>query len=134
MGFAGIVGGSHTPSPRRCKKQKLLAKTPVPVLLLGETGVGKENFAQGIHRAGQPIERPFVALNCGGLSKDLLASELFGHMRGRLHRRTSRRGMVGKVEAANGGTLFLDEIGENATGVAAALLASSGGRGDLSNR
>jgi sigma-54 dependent transcriptional regulator, acetoin dehydrogenase operon transcriptional activator AcoR len=110
MGFAGIVGGSHTLA-QAVQKAKLLAKTHVPVLLLGETGVGKENFAQGIHRAGQTVERPFVALNCGGLSKDLLASELFGHCEGAFTG-ARRGGMVGKVEAANGGTLFLDEIGE----------------------
>jgi transcriptional regulator with PAS, ATPase and Fis domain len=79
--------------------------------LLGETGVGKENIAQGIHRTGRTGERPFVVLNCGGLSKDLLASELFGHCEGAFTG-SRRGGMVGKVEAANGGTLFLDEIGE----------------------
>lgn len=97
------------------QKAKLLAKTNVPVLLLGETGVGKENFAQGIHlcvpAGARPVERPFVAINCGGLSKDLLASELFGHCEGAFTG-SRRGGMVGKVEAANGGTLFLDEIGE----------------------
>jgi transcriptional regulator of acetoin/glycerol metabolism len=109
-GFAGIVGSSDALT-QAVQKAKLLAKTNVPVLLLGETGVGKENFAQGIHNAGQAVERPFVALNCGGLSKDLLASELFGHCEGAFTG-SRRGGMVGKVEAANGGTLFLDEIGE----------------------
>jgi transcriptional regulator with PAS, ATPase and Fis domain len=117
-------------------KARLLARTNVPVLLLGETGVGKENFSRAIHRAGnrsgnrtghsptgqtsgQPrvpplepsIDQPFVALNCGGLSKDLLASELFGHAEGAFTG-SRRGGMIGKIEAANGGTLFLDEIGE----------------------
>ena len=110
MGFSGIVGGSDALA-QAVQKAKLLAKTNVPVLLLGETGVGKENFAQGIHRSGQTVDRPFVALNCGGLSKDLLASELFGHCEGSFTG-ARRGGMVGKVEAANGGTLFLDEIGE----------------------
>lgn len=109
-GFAGIVGSSDALA-QAVQKAKLLAKTKVPVLLLGETGVGKENFAQGIHRSGQTAERPFVALNCGGLSKDLLASELFGHCEGAFTG-SRRGGMVGKVEAANGGTLFLDELGE----------------------
>jgi transcriptional regulator of acetoin/glycerol metabolism len=108
--FADIVGSSDA-LMQAMQKAKLLAKTNVPVLLLGETGVGKENFAQGIHRTGQIGERPFVALNCGGLSKDLLASELFGHCEGSFTG-SRRGGMVGKVEAANGGTLFLDEIGE----------------------
>ncbi len=109
-GFAGIVGASETLA-KAVQKAKLLGKTHVPVLLLGETGVGKENFAQGIHRSGPAGERPFVALNCGGLSKDLLASELFGHCEGAFTG-SRRGGMVGKIEAANGGTLFLDEIGE----------------------
>lgn len=113
-GFAGIVGASEA-LVQAVQKAKLLAKTNVPVLLLGETGVGKENFAQGIHlcvpAGARPVERPFVAINCGGLSKDLLASELFGHCEGAFTG-SRRGGMVGKVEAANGGTLFLDEIGE----------------------
>ncbi|NDP60107.1 MAG: sigma-54-dependent Fis family transcriptional regulator [Oxalobacteraceae bacterium] len=108
--FAGIVGDS-APLLRAIGKARLLAKTNVPVLLLGETGVGKENFSQGIHRAGHPGTQPFVALNCGGLSKDLLASELFGHAEGAFTG-SRRGGMAGKIEAANGGTLFLDEIGE----------------------
>ena len=79
-----------------------------PVLLLGETGVGKEEFARGIHGASGG---PYVALNCGGLSRELLASELFGYAEGAF---TGARkgGMAGKIEAASGGTLFLDEIGE----------------------
>jgi len=109
-GFASIVGHSAALT-EAVRKAKLLAKTKVSVLLLGETGVGKENFAQGIHRCDQVGERPFVALNCGGLSPDLLASELFGHAEGAFTG-SRRGGMVGKVEAANGGTLFLDEIGE----------------------
>jgi transcriptional regulator with PAS, ATPase and Fis domain len=109
-GFAGMVGSSDA-LVQAVQRAKLLAKTNVPVLLLGETGVGKENIAQGIHRTGRTGERPFVVLNCGGLSKDLLASELFGHCEGAFTG-SRRGGMVGKVEAANGGTLFLDEIGE----------------------
>jgi transcriptional regulator of acetoin/glycerol metabolism len=120
QGFAGIVGAS-APLLQAVSKARLLAKTNVPVLLQGETGVGKENFSRGIHRAGQlpgkqssgkhPPERPFIALNCGGLSKDLLASELFGHAEGAFTG-SRRGGMTGKIEAADGGTLFLDEIGE----------------------
>jgi transcriptional regulator of acetoin/glycerol metabolism len=109
-GFAGIVGTSLVLT-QAVQKAKLLAKTNVPVLLLGETGVGKENFAQGIHHAGPTADHPFVAVNCGGLSKDLLASELFGYCEGAFTG-ARRGGMMGKVEAANGGTLFLDELGE----------------------
>jgi transcriptional regulator of acetoin/glycerol metabolism len=89
-------------------KARQLSRSRAPVLLQGETGVGKEEFARGIHGncAG-----PYVAVNCGGLSRDLLASELFGYADGAF---TGARkgGMIGKIEAAHGGTLFLDEIGE----------------------
>ncbi|CAN5501246.1 sigma-54-dependent Fis family transcriptional regulator [soil metagenome] len=109
-GFDALIGSS-APLTRAIQKAKMLAKSSVSVLLLGETGVGKENFAQGLHRFGQIGERPFVALNCGSLSRDLLASELFGHCEGSFTG-ARRGGMMGKIEAANGGTLFLDEIGE----------------------
>jgi len=109
-GFASIV----TVDPGLCealRKADQLARSRVPVLLLGETGVGKEEFAQGIHRASPFRDGPYVALNCGGLSRELLASELFGYVDGAF---TGARkgGLVGKIEAANGGTLFLDELGE----------------------
>jgi transcriptional regulator of acetoin/glycerol metabolism len=93
------------------EKAKLLAEVDVPVLLLGETGVGKERIARVIHESGRRKDGPFVALNCGGLPRDLLASELFGYVEGAFTG-ARRSGMVGKIEAAGGGTLFLDEIGE----------------------
>ncbi len=93
------------------RKAGQLARSRVPVLLLGETGVGKEEFAQGIHRASPFGGGPFVPLNCGGLSRELLASELFGYVDGAFTG-ARRGGLVGKIEAASGGTLFLDEIGE----------------------
>ncbi|MBS0542880.1 MAG: sigma 54-interacting transcriptional regulator, partial [Proteobacteria bacterium] len=109
-GFASIV----TADAGLCealRKADQLARSRVPVLLLGETGVGKEEFAQGIHKASPFRDGPYVALNCGGLSRELLASELFGYVDGAF---TGARkgGLVGKIEAADGGTLFLDEIGE----------------------
>ncbi|MGH8524023.1 MAG: sigma-54 interaction domain-containing protein, partial [Gammaproteobacteria bacterium] len=88
-----------------------LAKARAPVLLLGETGTGKEVFAKSIHSSSPLSEGPFIALNCGSLSKDLLASELFGHREGAFTG-SRRGGMIGKIEAADGGTLFLDELGE----------------------
>ncbi|GAB3761944.1 sigma-54-dependent Fis family transcriptional regulator [Ramlibacter monticola] len=89
-------------------KARQLARGRTPVLLLGETGVGKEEFARGIHGDSGG---PYVALNCGGLSRELLASELFGYAEGAF---TGARkgGLAGKIEASHGGTLFLDEIGE----------------------
>ena len=109
-GFEALIGNS-APLLQAIHKAKMLAKSNVSVLLLGQTGTGKENFAQGLHRFGQIGERPFVAVNCGSLSRDLLASELFGHCEGSFTG-ARRGGMMGKIEAANGGTLFLDEIGE----------------------
>ncbi len=88
-----------------------LARSSVPVLLLGETGVGKDVFARAIHETGGSQDAPFVALNCGGFSRELLTSELFGYVEGSFTG-ARRGGMMGKIEAAQGGTLFLDEIGE----------------------
>jgi len=93
------------------EKARQLASLDVPVLLQGETGVGKEMFARAIHEGGQRRNGRFVALNCGGLPRDILASELFGYVDGAFTG-ARRSGMIGKIEAAAGGTLFLDEIGE----------------------
>ncbi|PKO52074.1 MAG: sigma-54-dependent Fis family transcriptional regulator, partial [Betaproteobacteria bacterium HGW-Betaproteobacteria-21] len=109
-GFASIVT-ADTGLRDAVRKADQLARSRVPVLLLGETGVGKEEFAQGIHQASPFRDGPYVALNCGGLSRELLASELFGYVDGAFTG-ARRGGLVGKIEAANGGTLFLDEIGE----------------------
>ncbi|KER69975.1 Fis family transcriptional regulator [Burkholderia cepacia] len=108
--FERIVGVS-TVLRAAVGRARQLARSRVPVLLLGETGVGKELFAQGIHQASDRAEGPFVALNCGGLSRDLLASELFGYAEGAFTG-ARKSGAAGKIEAADGGTLFLDEIGE----------------------
>jgi transcriptional regulator with PAS, ATPase and Fis domain len=93
------------------RRARLLAKSPVPVLLLGETGVGKDAFAQALHAGGAQSSGPFVAINCGGFSRELLTSELFGYAEGAFTG-ARRGGMTGKIEAADGGTLFLDEVGE----------------------
>jgi len=107
---AQIIGDS--PALNKAKHHALqLAKLHVPVLLLGPTGAGKEVFARVLHNAGSDAARPFVPLNCGSMTRDLLASELFGYAEGAFTG-AKRGGMVGKFEAADGGTLFLDEIGE----------------------
>jgi transcriptional regulator of acetoin/glycerol metabolism len=93
------------------EKCRRVAVTAAPVLLLGETGVGKEVFAHGIHAASPRRDRPFVVINCGSVSRELLSSELFGYVDGAFTG-ARRGGMAGKIEAASGGTLFLDEIGE----------------------
>ncbi|HKX03006.1 MAG TPA: sigma-54-dependent Fis family transcriptional regulator [Methylomirabilota bacterium] len=108
---SGQIVGSSALLRQALEKAKVLAEVDVPVLLLGETGVGKEQFARALHDGGPRTDRPFVAVNCGGLPRELLASELFGYVDGAF---TGARhsGMVGKIESASGGTLFLDEIGE----------------------
>ncbi|MBP0594296.1 sigma-54-dependent Fis family transcriptional regulator [Paraburkholderia sp. LEh10] len=108
--FSTIIGQSSQ-LLEAIRKAQQLAKVAVPVLLLGETGVGKELFARGIHQASTRADGPFVALNCGSLSRDLLSSELFGYAEGAFTG-ARRSGMTGKIEAADRGTLFLDEIGE----------------------
>jgi transcriptional regulator with PAS, ATPase and Fis domain len=93
------------------QKARLLASVSTPVLLMGETGVGKDVFARFIHESSPQRAGPFIALNCGGLPRDLLSSELFGYAEGAFTG-ARRSGMMGKIEAANGGTLFLDEVAE----------------------
>ncbi|MFG1418959.1 sigma-54-dependent Fis family transcriptional regulator [Xanthobacter sp. V0B-10] len=108
--FGRLVGRS--PALRQAvARAEQLAKSRAPVLLLGETGVGKDVFAQALHAASPGRDGPFVALNCGGLSRELLSSELFGYAEGAFTG-ARRGGMMGKIEAADGGSLFLDEIGE----------------------
>lgn len=85
-----------------------LACTQTHVLIRGETGAGKEVVARCIHEASARREKPFVAINCGALAKDLIESELFGHQKGAFTGAIEKR--EGKLELASGGTLFLDEI------------------------
>ncbi|GAB6124714.1 sigma-54-dependent transcriptional regulator [Humidesulfovibrio idahonensis] len=87
-----------------------VAPTSSTVLLLGETGTGKELVARAIHQASQRSGKRFLAVNCGAFSEDLLASELFGHEKGAYTGAMERK--AGLFEAADGGTLFLDEVGE----------------------
>lgn len=81
------------------------------VLILGESGVGKEVFAKAIHEASEAAKAPFISINCGAIPEALFESELFGYERGAFSGANSK-GKKGKIELAQGGTLFLDEIGE----------------------
>lgn len=87
-----------------------IAAHEVPVLILGETGTGKELFAEAIHAASSRTGKPFIAVNCGAMPKDLANSELFGHKKGAFTGADSAR--PGHFREAEGGTLFLDEIGD----------------------
>ena len=99
---------------------KKVARTDVTVLLTGETGTGKEVFAQAIHHASNRNSAPIMAINCSAFSRDLLESELFGYRAGSFT--GAAKDKKGLVEAANHGTLFLDEIGEMAYTLQAKLL------------
>lgn len=90
---------------------KRIARSHTPVLLLGETGTGKEMFAQSIHQASSRGSGPFVVVNCAALPDELIESELFGHDEGAFTG-AKRGGYPGKFELAHGGTIFLDEVGE----------------------
>lgn len=89
---------------------KQVAQSDVPVLLRGETGVGKDLVARAIHERSKRSEHPFVAVNCGGFTEELFSSEIFGHKRGAFT--GAHADKPGRFALAEGGTLFLDEIGE----------------------
>lgn len=99
---------------------KKVAVTDTTVLLTGETGTGKEVFAQAIHRASPRHSHPFVAMNCSAFAKDILESELFGHKAGAFTGAVKDK--TGLIEEAHKGTLFLDEIGEMPMDLQAKLL------------
>ncbi|GAB7541772.1 sigma-54-dependent Fis family transcriptional regulator [Cupriavidus sp. 8B] len=108
--FGEIIGGSEVLEATKARARRI-APLDLPVLLLGETGAGKELFARALHRAGNRPEGPFIAVNCGAFTRELLASELFGYTDGAFTG-ARRGGLPGKFEQADGGTLFLDEVGE----------------------
>ncbi len=120
-----LEGGSQLvgTAPGMQRVRSLIAKvapTNSTVLILGETGTGKELVARSLHDQSLRAEKPFVAVNCGALPESLIESELFGHRKGSFTGADEHR--VGLFEVAGGGTLFLDEIGELPKGMQAKLL------------
>ena len=95
---------------RRWHKVELVSPTDSTVLIVGETGCGKELFARAVHSRSRRSARPLVKVNCGAIAPGLVESELFGHVKGAFTGAVEKR--VGRFELANGGTIFLDEISE----------------------
>src|ERR1700731_3244716 len=117
--FEDIVGSSE--ALRKVLRQvSKVASSDSTVLILGETGTGKELIARAIHRRSNRAERAFIGVNCAAIPASLVASELFGHEKGAFTGATQRR--LGRFESANGGTIFLDEVGDLPTDVQIALL------------
>jgi DNA-binding NtrC family response regulator len=115
------VFAGHSPSMRRLEREARAALDATgAVLLLGETGTGKGVLAQWLHRHGRRAAEPFVDLNCAGLARDLLESELFGHEKGAFTGAVAAK--TGLLEAAHRGTLFLDEVGDMDLAIQARLL------------
>lgn len=117
--FDTIIGQSKVLKQAIDLAQKV-SKTDTTVLLTGETGTGKEIFAQAIHQESNRSKKSFVAINCSAFSKDLLESEMFGHKAGAFTGATTNK--MGLFEEAHNGTIFLDEIGEMALDLQAKLL------------
>ena len=107
--FAELIGAS--PAMQQVKRLgERAAKSSIPILVLGESGVGKEVIARAVHGASDRSGKPFVAVNCGALPENLVESILFGHEKGSFTGASDKH--LGKFQEATGGTLFLDEIGE----------------------
>src|ERR1700756_3867528 len=107
--FEDIVGSSETLG-KVLRQVAKIAPSDSTVLILGETGTGKELIARAIHKRSKRADRAFIGVNCAAIPPSLIASELFGHEKGAFTGATQRR--LGRLESANGGTIFLDEIGD----------------------
>lgn len=119
-GYQGEMVWASKPMEEVWAKIQRVAKTDAPVLILGETGTGKELAAKAIHGLSNRARAPFVPIDCGAIPENLLESELFGHEKGAFTgAHTARKG---RVEAARGGTLFLDEVGDLPPGLQVKLL------------
>ncbi len=119
MALEGIIGVSDS-MRSLCRSIEKVAPTNATVLLLGDSGTGKELFARAVHRLSGRSHKPFVAINCAAIPDTLLESELFGYEKGAFTGAAKRT--TGKLESAEGGTVFLDEIGEMPASLQAKLL------------
>lgn len=115
-----FVIGKSAASQELIKQIKLVAPTNYSVILNGESGTGKESVAKSIHYNSPRKDKPFIAMDCGSLTKDLAGSEFFGHEKGSFTGALYTK--IGHFERANGGTLFLDEVGNLSYDIQAALL------------
>src|SRR5580704_6543250 len=115
-----FVVGSSKASKELARQIELVAPTNYSVIILGESGTGKESAAKNIHLHSQRASMPFIAMDCGSLTKELAASEFFGHEKGSFTGALYTK--IGHFEMANGGTLFLDEVGNLSYEIQAALL------------
>jgi two-component system response regulator HydG len=116
----GVVIGTSRASKELARQIELVAPTNYSVIILGESGSGKEEAAKSIHLQSPRKNQPFVAMDCGSLTKELAASEFFGHEKGSFTGAFATK--IGHFEMANGGTLFLDEVGNLSYEIQAALL------------
>ncbi|MES2828268.1 MAG: sigma-54 dependent transcriptional regulator [Bacteroidota bacterium] len=107
--YPDAIQGKSKTAAKLYEHIALVAPTDMAVIIQGESGTGKEYAARALHTQSKRKEKPFVAIDCGALSKDLAASELFGHVKGAFTGAITDK--KGQFEAANGGTLFLDEVG-----------------------
>ena len=108
--FSSEIIGTSAALSRVTAKAERITKADCTVLITGETGTGKELLARAVHMGSDRAKKPFVAVNCAAMAKELLDSELFGHVQGAFT--TAVRSREGRFQAADGGTIFLDEIGE----------------------
>jgi DNA-binding NtrC family response regulator len=115
-----LIAGTSPKMSQQLDSARKVASSNATVLLLGESGTGKELFARAIHNWSDRRRKPFIAINCVGLSKELLESELFGHEKGAFTGAHQQK--MGKMELANGGTVFLDEVGDISTELQTKLL------------
>jgi sigma-54 dependent transcriptional regulator, acetoin dehydrogenase operon transcriptional activator AcoR len=120
IGLAALTTGDAQMAAIAAKVRRVIDRD-IPILILGETGTGKELLARAIHQESQRARQPFVAVNCASIPDTLIESELFGYEEGAFTG-ARRKGAVGKIVQANGGTLFLDEIGDMPIALQAHLL------------